>query len=1205
MLRPKFPTVYHPAHLIFQAVDWSEYDVEDPDNTYIHLRQYIIKVFGCDEKGRSVSANITGFKPFFYIKAVPLKNCTSTPPLNQFNISSLQKSINSALSSTQDFAFAKLSAVTARDMVGYKHNTKTQYIKVTMCNLTMFHRAKKLFDTSSKRFWSHGNGQRYKYTAYETNLMPFLRFIHIQKLDAAGWIQLTDWCIEDTVLNTSCQLNVSVEYTDVTTYSCPRIAPLVILSFDLECTSSHGDFPMAKKSYNKPANELIELYRSIPKNTHKRDLKSLLHKSLMDMLVTSDGKLSQVFPKHTISTERLQLLETDLFTVLDELLDILDDKCFIQMDQEHKTSSERITSILERILPPLKGDPIIQIGTTVHAYGDTSCKFKHVFTLNDCEQITDTVVVPCKTEQELITAWCDLIQQIDPDIVTGYNILGFDFDYLYQRAQENNICYALEACGRVENKIAKFTIKELASSALGDNTLKYLHMDGRILIDVMKVAQRDHKLDSYKLDNVAAVFIQGRIKSVGEDPHFIEVDRTFGLSIGSTIRIDNTKYTVENIHGNLLNLSQPVQSNQRSWGLVKDDVSPAQIFHCQKGTAADRAIVAKYCVQDCALCNALIIKLEILANNIGMANVCSVPLSFIFMRGQGIKIFSLVARQCQQDNIIMPVIKFDPDLITDEEDGYEGAIVLEPNPGIYVDEPISVMDYASLYPSSMISENISHDSIILDPAYDNLPGVEYVDITYDIYNGKGSERRVVGQKVCRFAQFPNGEKGILPRILVQLLSQRKSTRKRMQHKKITTNNDTIYEGLIIHTNTSNIQILQDDGQHISIDNTNVNTQTDRYDEFEKAVLDGLQLAYKITANSLYGQVGATTSPIFLKELAASTTATGRSLIMQAKNFMETNYGATTIYGDTDSVFVDFGIKKKYGLSGKDALQKSIDVAIHASKAFKCTLKAPHDLEYEKTFWPFIIISKKRYIGNLYEHDVEKFKQKGMGIVLKRRDNANILKIVYGGIIDILLNTQDVSNAISFLQTSLHRISHGEFPLDDLVITKTLRSFYNDPSRIAHKVLADRMRSRDPGSAPQSNDRIPYVFILHDRKDKSLLQGDKIEHPEYIKTHQLTPDYEYYITNQLQNPIAQVFALVLEQIPGYNKSIFENTIAKKKRILAQNGADRQTVQKFILSAREQEAKRLLFFRTLNTLQNKRSNIKEITHYFGYQHAQTNI
>ena len=81
-----------------------------------------------------------------------------------------------------------------------------------------------------------------------------------------------------------------------------------------------------------------------------------------------------------------------------------------------------------------------------------------------------------------------------------------------------------------------------------------------------------------------------------------------------------------------------------NWCQAKDDVSPKDIFRLQKGTSSDRAIVAKYCIKDCVLCLDLMNKLSIIPNNIGMANVCSVPLSYIFQRGQGIKVFSLISK---------------------------------------------------------------------------------------------------------------------------------------------------------------------------------------------------------------------------------------------------------------------------------------------------------------------------------------------------------------------------------------------------------------------------------------------------------------------------------------------------------------------------------------------------------------------------------
>ena len=95
----------------------------------------------------------------------------------------------------------------------------------------------------------------------------------------------------------------------------------------------------------------------------------------------------------------------------------------------------------------------------------------------------------------------------------------------------------------------------------------------------------------------------------------------------------------------------------------------------------------------------------------------------------------------------------------------------------------------------------------------------------------------------------------------------------------------------------------------------------------------------------------------------------------------------------------------------------------------------------------------------------------MGIVLKWRDNAKIVKHVYGGVINILMNKKNVEMSIKFLRDELYKLLDGKFPLDMLIITKSLRGYYKNPDSIAHKVLADRMGVRDPGNKPSSNDRI--------------------------------------------------------------------------------------------------------------------------------------
>ena len=175
-----------------------------------------------------------------------------------------------------------------------------------------------------------------------------------------------------------------------------------------------------------------------------------------------------------------------------------------------------------------------------------------------------------------------------------------------------------------------------------------------------------------------------------------------------------------------------------------------------------------------------------------------------------------------------------------------------------------------------------------------------------------------------------------------------------------------------------------------------------------------------------------TSTFYEKDVAASTTATGRKLLTYGKRVIEEVYGDTIcdtknhgkvksnaeyIYGDTDSVFFAFNLEDLEGkrIIGQKALEITIELAIEAGKMATKFLKGPHDLEYEKTFLPFALLSKKRYVGMLFEEDPNVGYRKEMGIVLKRRDNAPIVKDVYGGIIDILMKEQNVDSAVKFLK----------------------------------------------------------------------------------------------------------------------------------------------------------------------------------------------
>ena len=237
-------------------------------------------------------------------------------------------------------------------------------------------------------------------------------------------------------------------------------------------------------------------------------------------------------------------------------------------------------------------------------------------------------------------------------------------------------------------------------------------------------------------------------------------------------------------------------------------------------------------------------------------------------------------------------------------------------------------------------------------------------------------------------------------------------------------------------------------------------------------------------------------------------------------------------------------KKGKAMTDKRGLDLSIELGIISGDTVKKRLPFPHDLEYEKTFWPFLILTKKRYVGNKYEFDKNKYKQDFMGIVLKRRDNAPIVKEVCNGIIDSLINHKDPKRAKKYTKKCLKNMFNNKYDINYFVTSKTLKlkESYKDWTKIAHVVLAERIGIRDPGNRPQSGDRISFAAIKVPDKTKDTLQGDMIETPEYIKQQGIELDYLFYMTNQIMKPSLQFLELAIKDAENiFNPYIFKDKI----------------------------------------------------------------
>lgn len=283
------------------------------------------------------------------------------------------------------------------------------------------------------------------------------------------------------------------------------------------------------------------------------------------------------------------------------------------------------------------------------------------------------------------------------------------------------------------------------------------------------------------------------------------------------------------------------------------------------------------------------------------------------------------------------------------DEQYEGATVIEPVRGYY-DVPIATLDFASLYPSIIQAHNLCYTTLLDKSTAVKLGLVKDED----------------------YIVTPNGDmfvtakqrKGLLAQILEELLTARKQAKRELAQET---------------------------------------------DPFKKAVLNGRQLALKVSANSVYGLTGATTGKLPCLAIASSTTSFGRQMIEKTKDEVEKKYNiangyshdAQVIYGDTDSVMVKFGTKD---------LAEAMRLGEEASHYVSDKFVKPIKLEFEKVYFPYLLINKKRYAG-LYWTKTEKYdKMDTKGIETVRRDNCLLVQTVIEKVLRMILIDRDVSGA---------------------------------------------------------------------------------------------------------------------------------------------------------------------------------------------------
>ena len=800
-----------------------------------------------------------------------------------------------------------------------------------------------------------------------------------------------------------------------------------------------------------------------------------------------------------------------------------------------------------------------RMGTPVGEY------HKYILTLGEpCADLLEQeniTVLTYPTEADLLLGYAEFVRTHKPNIVIGYNIFGFDVEYMLERAKFRYIDADFRRHGFHKMPAAEKEIS-WSSSAYQNQKFVFVNTEGILYIDLLPVIKRDYKLSRYSLNFVSE--------------HFL--------------------------------------------GAQKDPLSPQGIFKCwdmwverhPKGAEA-LSVVSKYCVQDSVLVLQLFQKLQVWVGLQEMANVTRVPVLDLYTRGQGIKTFSQMYHKCTHLGIVT------------EKDGYvasatekfQGAYVFPPMAGIH--EYVVPFDFKSLYPSGIIAMNICSSTFIDDTKAwgraipDSMCNVidweshEYCGCPKDTRVG---ESRPTSARVwCNHFRYRFLKqtilKGILPDTVEKLLDARARVRKvdiALRKRKIAVIK-AVLKGQDLDDDQLDFYEANFSEEFFDQSDELLHREIDTLEK-EIEVLDKRQLALKVSANSMYGGMGASKGYLSFLPGAMSTTAYGRQSIELAKKTLREQYGGVVVYGDTDSCYVKFSreaIQRIIELAGlnSDEFDKLVPefeddptgqnplpnelwaacewLEVQISKLYP----KPMFLEFEGEIYRRILfLTKKRYMaiqctssGEIVmkknPDGVLKPKMTMKGVLLTRRDNSNFVRDVYGSSIYLMFDCVGFEGILANILDWYDKLVTRRVAADKFVVTQSvnelseykIRTLTTDKAKRRKRLveldlpyyecmcgdamacrgceayrykclpaqaqLAEKMRSR--GNIVAAGTRLPYV-ILQTNGGIKAKKSQKIEDYDYYRRFSsvLRIDYLHYIeatVKQLDDALRVVFGKV--------------------------------------------------------------------------------
>jgi len=775
------------------------------------------------------------------------------------------------------------------------------------------------------------------------------------------------------------------------------------------------------------------------------------------------------------------------------------------------------------------GDVIFQISCVTEAKAPIDRR-KVLFTLSARDMdvsksplLEDVDVYVYDTEEELLRGFIGFICEEKPNVLTGYNIFGFDIEYVMKRCIRLCLIDELKSVGFNKETPATIETIKWSSSAYKNQEFKFLNWEGILLLDLLPLIQRDHKLDTYSLKNVTQVFLNND---------------------------------------------------------TKDPVTYKDIFEAYR-TREKLDVVGKYCVQDSNLCIELINYFHSWTALSEMAKVCNVSMFTLYTQGQQIKTFSQVYKYCLRQNIVVDTDGYN----TKVNDRYTGAYVFEPVPGYY--NRVCPLDFCSLYPSVIISKNICYSTFADDSVSDEDCNIfdweDHVGCEHDprVIKTKElneqlnkiemrikslmSKRDALSVKTVAAGSRVKDEKAKIQELInIEREKQKPFQKERRDLAKSKPADREDENGNKVSGNICAkryYRFLKRDVkkgviptiiQDLLDSRSRVKKMMKTATPAQKLVYDKEQLAYKVSANSMYGAMGVRKGYLPFMPGAMCITYYGRKSIEKTAKLIVEKWGGELIYGDTDSNYVVF--------PQKQTIQETWDYAIEVADGISKEFPSPMKLEFEGTIYErFLILSKKRYMYQEVDRDGNLNKKIGKkGVILARRDNSGMMRKIYEKVAQMIFDRAPPNEIEYQVIEFISDIFRNVLAYQDYVITKSVgdtEGDLSDHSKLgdykvrqrlpddeherkhilkgktekeyyisqcpAHVQLAERMRNR--GIPVNAGSRIEFVVLKKHTRNATL--GERLEDFDTFKKYLWIKriDTEYYL-NSMINSLDQMLAV---------------------------------------------------------------------------------